>query len=199
MLPVYALKVVKAEKSPPEQLQDSVMRALRKFDLSSVHGRARPGGLARRDALTTPTCARSRRRSSASSRRPPKDVGVPLPDRRQGRRQGGRHHPQRGTGLAPGNHRPRQHRPGRPRLHRHRPPLGRDRSAAGHGEVVDLPKPGRGVEPAGQPRLDVLSLHYGGCKEDLLVPSPSCERVRVRAPTSRRMTHSLTGRVTLCG
>ena len=35
LLPVYALKVVKAEPSPPEQLDQALMRALRKFDLTS--------------------------------------------------------------------------------------------------------------------------------------------------------------------
>jgi ethanolamine utilization protein EutA len=35
LLPVYALKVVKAEKSPPEQLDQALMRALRKFDLTA--------------------------------------------------------------------------------------------------------------------------------------------------------------------
>jgi len=35
LLPVYALKVVKAEPSPPEQLDQALMRALRKFDLTA--------------------------------------------------------------------------------------------------------------------------------------------------------------------
>jgi len=35
LLPVYALQVVKTEKSPPDQLDDAIRRALRKFDLTS--------------------------------------------------------------------------------------------------------------------------------------------------------------------